>query len=165
VRIPENTQGSACTALLAAVRLPPEDDLLIVSANELVDVDFADVVRAFQARRLDAGTLTFRSVHPRYSYVRLGPDGLVEEAAQQDPISQHATAGVFWLRRTADFVDAAKSMIRKDARTADRFYVAPAFNELILRQARVGTVEIPAGRYVPLKNDRQVRQFEQGQAA
>jgi CTP:molybdopterin cytidylyltransferase MocA len=164
VRIPENTRGSACTALLAAVQLPQDDDLLVVSANELVDIDLAGVVRHFRARRLDAGTLTFRSVHPRYSYVRLGDDGLVEEAAQQDPISQHATAGVFWFARASAFVAAAKSTIRKDARVADRFYLAPTFNELILQRARIGTLEIPAGRYRPLKNERQLQQFETGQA-
>lgn len=161
-RIPESTQGSACTALLAACQLPGENELLIISANELVDIDFSEVLDDFQCRKLDAGTLIFRSIHPRYSYVRLDSEGIVTEATQQNPISQHATVGVFWFSRTTAFVDAAKNLIRKNACTNDKFFVAPTFNELILHQARVGVREMENGKYRPLKTERQIHQFEQG---
>jgi hypothetical protein len=162
VRIPASTKGSACTALLAASQLPRENDLLIVSANELVDLNFATVLNDFKERGLDGGTMTFRSIHPRYSYVRLNSEGLVIETAQQKPISNHATAGVFWFKRTSQFVEAAKSTIRKNASVAGKFYVAPAFNELILEQAKVGVYELDTRKYHPLKTERQVQQFESG---
>ena len=161
-RFPESTRGSACTALLAACQLPQQNGLLVVSANELVDLDLSVVVRDFQKRGLDGGTLTFRSIHPRYSYVRLNKDGLVIEAAQQKPISQHATAGVFWFKKTEDFVDAVKASIRKNAVVADKFFVAPTFNELILKQKRVGVFPLDVSKYRPVKTERQVQQFEQG---
>lgn len=162
VCIPASTKGSACTALLAASQLPPQNDLLIVSANELVDLNLALVVEDFKKRDLDGGTMTFRSIHPRYSYVRLNAEGLVAETAQQKPISHHATAGIFWFRRTDQFVDAAKSSIRKSASVSGKFYVAPAFNELILEQARIGIYELDTRKYHPLKTERQVQQFENG---
>lgn len=162
---PETTQGSACTALLVASQLDSEDELLIISANELVEVDLASVLGDFRARSLDGGTITFRSVHPRYSYVRLNAEGLVTEAAQQRPISQHATTGIFWFKRTGAFVEAAKGIIRKNASVSGKFYVAPTYNELILKQARIGVHEIDIGKYKPLKTERQVHQFEQGASA
>lgn len=159
--VPENTMGSGCTALLGACQLNLEIPLIIVSANELVEHDLKAAIDEFEARKLDAGTLIFRSIHPRYSYVRV-VDGLVVEAAQQKPISQMATTGIFWFRSTADFVEAAKAVIRKNASTNGKFYIAPTFNELILKQKRVGVCEIGKDHYVPLKNRQQIHQYEQG---
>ena len=159
---PDSTQGSACTALLAASQLEPSNELLIISANELVDVDYSEIVNNFRSRNLKGGLLTFHSVHPRYSYVRLDSQGLVSEAAQQNPISNNATAGVFWFAQTKDFVEATMNMIRKDANVNGLFYVAPTFNELILKQAPVGVVNLNPNRYRPLKSERQVYQFENG---
>jgi hypothetical protein len=161
-RIPESTKGSACTALLAASQLDPNSELLIVSANELVDVDLGEVVSDFRSRELDAGGLIFRSVHPRYSYVRLNKDGLVTQATQQDPISQNATAGVFWFSHTGNFLEATMNSIRKNAIVNGKFYVAPTFNELVLKQARIGVRNIDLSKYTPLKNDRQIQNFENG---
>ncbi len=163
VSVLRGTQGSGCSALLAASTMAANDELLIVSANEVVDMNLQDVVRDFRARQLDAGTLTFASIHPRYSYVRLDAAGEIVEAAQQNPISRNATAGVFWFRSAGQFVEAMKSMIRKDASTNDAFYPAPAFNEMLLMHARIGATPIEASRYQPLKTEQQLAAFEQMQ--
>ncbi len=163
VSVLRGTQGSGCSALLAASTMPAGDELLIVSANEIVDMNMHDIVRDFRARKLDAGTLTFSSIHPRYSYVRLAADGEVTEAAQQNPISRNATAGVFWFRSVGAFVEAVKSMIRKGASTNDAFYPAPAFNEMLLKHARIGATTIEPSRYQPLKTEQQLAAFEQMQ--
>ena len=162
IKVPQGTKGSACTALLAAVQMRNSLPLLILSSNELVKLDQKDVVDDFLRRKLDAGTLTFRSLHPRYSYVRTNSQGYVEEASQHRPISQQATAGVFWFARTFDFVEAAKNLIRKDASDSGSFFIAPTFNELILKQQKVGIYPIPKGAYVPLKNDHQRKRYEEG---
>ncbi|WP_070968039.1 glycosyltransferase family 2 protein [Vibrio sonorensis] len=160
VRIPDSTKGSACTALLAASQIDPDSELLIISANELVDKDYSEVISQFKGKGLNGGTLTFKSVHPRYSYIKLNSDDLVVEAAQQMPISKNATAGVFWFRKTSDFVEGAKNMIRKNASVNGNFYVAPVFNELILQQLRIGAIELSLEHYRPIKTERQMQQFE-----
>lgn len=160
--IPDGTMGSACTALLGASQLNSDDSLLIVSANELVDLDLAAPVKQFIDCNLDAGTLIFRSIHPRYSYVTLNNLGLVSQAAQKNPISHHATAGVFWFRRAGDYIEAAKNMISKCAAVDGKFYVAPTFNELILKQKRIGVFEIANEKYHPIKTEWQLHQFESG---
>jgi hypothetical protein len=161
VKVPEQTQGSACTALLTACQLVQEAELLIISANELVDIDIGATVREFRGRKLDAGTLIFRSLHPRYSYVVLDEDGSVIEAAQRQPISANATAGVFWFAKTYDFVEGAKNLIRKDAHVDNSYFVAPTFNELILKQKRIGVTQLPLEKYIPLKTERQVEHYEE----
>jgi hypothetical protein len=157
---PESTKGSACTALLAASQLDPDSELLIISANELVDVDFQEIVSDFRHRGLRGGVLIFRSVHPRYSYVRLDSGGLVIEAAQQNPISQNATAGVFWFAKTREFIEAAMNLVRKNTNVNGNFYIAPTYNEIILNQGRVGVKDLDPAKYKPLKTERQVLQFD-----
>lgn len=161
VQAPKVTRGSACTVLLAASQFDPTQEVLVVSANELVDIDFNSVISDFRERNLAGGTLTFRSIQPRYSYVRLGENKLVVEVAQKKPISNYATTGVFWYAQAGYLVEAIKDMIRKDANVDGDFYVAPAFNEMILKQGRIGIREIDAKQYRPLKTEKQIYQFEQ----
>jgi bifunctional N-acetylglucosamine-1-phosphate-uridyltransferase/glucosamine-1-phosphate-acetyltransferase GlmU-like protein len=162
VSISEPTKGSACTALLASCQLPDEDALLILSANEFVDMDLAEAVTDFVSRGLDGGALIFRSIHPRYSYVRVDAEGFVTEAAQRNPISQDATAGVFWFRKTRSFISAAMAMIKKNSSVGGDFYLAPTFNELILDHKKVGVFSLRKGVYHPLKTARQAQIFELG---
>lgn len=159
VKVPSNTKGAACTALLAAADFDPDDELVIVSANEFIDRPLGDLVNDFRAKGYDAATLVFQSVHPRYSYVKVG-NGLVSEAAQCVPISRNATTGFFWYRKVSDFIAASESAIRKDSHHEGQYYVAPLFNELLLAGRKVGALSIEARHYMPLKSDKQIAVFE-----
>jgi hypothetical protein len=154
------TQGAACTALLASDEIDDETELFIVSLNEYLEVDLTEAATDFRSRDLDAATLVFRSVHPRYSFVRLGPGDLVVETAQGRPITDIATAGAFWFRRGKDFVEGAKDMIRKRDNINGTYYVCPALNQMILRGARIGVTWMKSSIYHPLKTEAQVYNFE-----
>lgn len=153
------TAGAACTALLCAQHIGMGAELLILNANEYLDIDYAEAINSFRERDLDAGVVTFSSLHPRYSHVRL-EDGLIVEAAEKHPISRHAAAGFTWFRQGCDFVSAAQDMIRKDAQVEGRFYISLTLNELVLRHKRLGAFEIDARHYHPLKSRRQLQGFE-----
>lgn len=161
VPVSGTTSGAACTALLAIEHIATNDELLILNGNEIVDVDFAAVTRTFRDVGWDGGVVTFPSVHPRYSYVRKDADGLVQQAAEKEPISRHATAGFYWYRHGADFVGAAQTMIRKGDTVGGLYYICPAFNQMVLRQARIGTFPIQAGQYRPVKSRRQRELLEE----
>ena len=160
INIYEQTQGAACTALLAARAIDNDDELLIVNGNELLDSNFSEIINDFRGRNLDAGIVTFRAIHPRYSFVRLDDNGLVVEAAEKNPISNNATAGFYWFSKGEDFVRAAKNLIRKDARVEGNFYICPAFNELVLENLSIGVHQIESKLYHPLKTERQVEKFD-----
>jgi len=149
--VSKQTSGSACTALLATSFLKQDAELLIISANELLNVSFAEVLEKFRDKNWDAGTLIFHSIHPRYSYVRINQSGLIVEVTQRDPITTNATAGVFWYRRTSDFVEGAKNLIRKSAHVDGAYFVAPVFNELVLRHKKIGALKLEEVDYIPLK--------------
>ncbi|MFO1161096.1 MAG: sugar phosphate nucleotidyltransferase [Reyranellaceae bacterium] len=155
------TQGAACTALLCLDHIEPTSELLILNGNEFIDADYEATVTDFRSRDLDAGLIVFPSLHPRYSYVRLDENRLVEEAAEKHPISRNAIAGFFWFRKGREFVEGAKAMIGKDAHHNGHFYMSLVLNELVLRQLRVGVAQIAADRYRPLKSRSQVAAYEE----
>lgn len=159
LKVSDNTQGAACTALLSVPYIDNDDELLILNGNELLDIDFSLPLQDFRQRGLDAGVVSFNSVHPRYSYVKI-QDGLVVEAAEKRPISRHATVGFYWFNQGSIFVKAAKNMIRKDASVNGLFYICPSLNELVLEQYKIGMFTIATELYHPLKNEKQLEQLE-----
>ena len=155
------TAGAACTALLAIEHINNDAPLLIANADQIVEVDFADAIQSFQRQHLDAGTLVFDSVHPRWSFVRLNEEGYVIEAAEKRPISRYATAGVYYFKHGKSFVKAAMDMIKKDANVGGAFYVCPTFNELILDQAKIGVYKISRESYFSIATPEGVQVYEE----
>ena len=156
----ESTKGAACTALLASEIIDSDRELVILSANELLDVSFEMIVQHFRTQERDAGVVIFKSLHPRYAFVRLNEAGDVVEAAEKNPISPHAVAGMYWFKSGAMFVEAVKNMIRKDAKVNGTFYIAPALNELILLHKKIEAYRVEPNQYRPLKNRSQISAYE-----
>lgn len=159
------SQGAACTALYSAVDFDPSESLLVMNANQLVDVDLGKEIDSFVKGDVDAGVFVFDSAHPRYSYVRIDSENFVIEAAERRPISRMATTGVFWFKRAGDFVSAVQQMIRNSAAVEGNFYVAPALNELVLTGKKIAINEIDRTSYHPIKSEKQLSDFEQSYGA
>ena len=161
VKVDGKTAGAACTALLAVHHLVNDDELVIANGDQVFATDVAEAVRDFRRRNLDAGTIVFDSVHPRWSFVKLDPEGLVVEAAEKRPLSRKATAGFYYFRRSRDFVEAAQAMIRKGASVNGSYYICPSFNEMILKGRRIGVFEIPREKYISLATPQAIEDYEQ----
>lgn len=128
-----NTQGSACSALLAIESLELSCPLIISSFEQVFDLDLNSYIQQFITDGVDAGVLTFEAIHPKWSFVKVNEDGFVTQAAEKMPISKHAIAGLYFFKTAQLFIDAAQSMIRKDIKTNDIFFISPTLNEIILK--------------------------------
>lgn len=160
VELSGKTHGAACTALLTIDHMDTDDELLITSSTDLVDVALSEVVEGFRADGADGGTLVFESLHPRYSFVRLEGDGQVVEVAEKRPISRNATAGIYWFRKASDFIAGCQRMITKAGHINGRYYVSPVFNELLLQQKKIVATRIRTDQYHPVKSGKQISTFE-----
>lgn len=154
------TGGAACSALLAVDWIDNGEPLIIINGDQLIEADVAQAVCEFREHSLDGGIIVFKDVHPRWSFVKCGPDGLVIEAAEKRPISNLATAGFYYFKSGKDFIRAAQSMILKGAAVNSLFYVCPAYNELILLNRRIGTHLIDKHQYISLASPHAVESFE-----
>jgi len=125
------TEGAACTTLLAKDFINNETPLLLANSDQYIDWDSSEFMWSMMADEIDGGILTFESTHPKWSYAKLGNDGLVSEVAEKRPISNNATVGVYFWKRGSDYVKYAEQMIYKNIRVNNEFYVCPVFNEAI----------------------------------
>ncbi|MGA0545373.1 hypothetical protein ACO2Q1_08870 [Brevundimonas sp. VNH65] len=157
--IRRRTAGAACTALLSVGHLDLEAELIVASATDHVEANYATIISGFRSKGADAGVLTFESLHPRYSYVRLDAEGWVIEAAEKRPISRRANSGFYWYRRAGDFVASLQEMILKGASVNDVFYIAPSLNELVLQGKRIAAHALAPDQYHPMKDQRMVDQL------
>lgn len=131
VQVDGVTEGAACTTLLAEQYINNDNPLLIANSDQYVEWDSNECLYAFTADGIDAGILTFHSLHPKWSYAKIDHRGFVEEVAEKKPISDHATVGIYYWKKGSDYVKYAKQMIEKNIRTNNEFYVCPVFNEAI----------------------------------
>ena len=137
VEINEVTQGAACTVLLARDYIHNDQPLMIANADQFVTLPIDRYLGAMEDAEVAGIIMTFWADHPKWSYCRLTPDGYVVEVVEKKVISNEATVGLYNFRRGRDFVDAADEMIRRNLRVNNEFYVAPVYNLLIERGARI----------------------------
>jgi dTDP-glucose pyrophosphorylase len=149
------TAGATCTALVATDEMDDEDSLLILNGNEFLKFDFLETINRFIEAEADAGTTIFKSIHPRYSFVRIDSDLHVLEAAEKTPISDNATAGFYWFAKKKHFRLAAHHQLLKKSSSFGKFYICPLFNEMLLSGQVVLAERILNDQYIPMKTQRQ----------
>lgn len=131
VQVDGITEGAACTTLLAKELINNDNPLIIANSDQIMEWDANEAMYAFTASNTDAGIMTFKSTHPKWSYAKVGDDGFVIEVAEKNPISDIATVGVYYWQHGSDYVKYAEQMIDKNIRTNNEFYVCPVFNEAV----------------------------------
>ncbi|MFO0922754.1 MAG: glycosyltransferase family 2 protein [Pirellulales bacterium] len=136
------TQGAACTVLLAHEYINSNDPLMIANSDQWVDFSIDRYLDAMEDRNLDGLIMTMWADDPKWSFVRLDDAGEITEVVEKKVVSNEATVGIYNFKRGRDFVSAAESMIEKDLRVNNEFYVAPAYNELIQNGQQIGYVNV-----------------------
>lgn len=126
------TEGAACTVLLAKEIINNDQPLLLANSDQLVEWNSNDFYYSCENSLLDGTILTFESIHPKWSFAKIGEHGYVTEVAEKKPISNIATVGIYYWNKGKDFVKYAEQMIEKNIRVNNEFYVCPIFNEAIL---------------------------------
>ena len=109
----------------------------------------------------DAGVVVFKAVHPRWSFVQCDESGYVVESAEKKPISNLATAGVYYYKKADSFIEAAKRMILKGSHVNNIYYVCPVFNEMILDGKKIVVSEIEHTEYHSLSTPNLVSKYEE----
>ncbi len=133
------TEGAACTALLARDLIDNDSPLFFANSDQFVEWDSNEFMYKMNETSSDGGIVTFKAVHPKWSFAKIDKSGLVTEVAEKNPISDIATVGYYYWKRGSDFVKYADQMISKDIRVNNEFYVCPVFNEAILDGLKIRT--------------------------
>ena len=142
VEVDSVTEGAACTVLLAKEFIDSDEPLVIANSDQFIEWNSLEFFYKMNEQNLDAGIVSFRATHPKWSYANVDDNGFVTEVAEKNPISDIATVGVYYWKQGKDFVKYAESMISKDIRVNNEFYVCPVFNEALLDGSKIKTFDV-----------------------
>lgn len=136
------TEGAACTTLLAKEYINNNQPLLLANSDQYVQWSSVEFMYAMGAGNTDGGILTFKSMHPKWSYAKLNEELNIIEIAEKKVISDIATVGIYYWSTGSDYVKYAEQMISKDIRVNNEFYVAPVYNEAIADGKKFKTFDV-----------------------
>jgi NDP-sugar pyrophosphorylase family protein len=137
ITINEITQGAACT-VLKAKNLIGKNELFIANCDQLItDPYYMDnSLQFFRKRNADGGIICFLNDSPKWSYVRFNGN-TIREVIEKQVISNLATVGIYYYKQGSMFVEAAENMIANNIRVNNEFYVAPAYNGMIVENKKI----------------------------
>lgn len=161
IKLQNNTAGALCTCLLAIDYVNNELPLIIANSDQIIDVDYWEVIGHFNKCGAEAGVITFPSIHPRWSYARIVNNEVVE-VAEKKPVSKNAIAGFYYYRHGEDFVRAAKKALLKQNNLDGKYYISASINELILMGKKVGHFEIEKDQYNSFYSPAKIKEYEEG---
>jgi hypothetical protein len=104
---------------------------VIANCDQYIDAAVDDYLAALEEPSVDGVIMTMKAHEDKWSYVRTDVRGWTTLVVEKEVVSDEATVGIYGYRRGSDFVAAAETMIGKDLRVNNEFYVAPAYNEMI----------------------------------
>ena len=129
--------GAANTVLLAKEFINNDEELIIANSDQWINWNPQHFLSFLRGKNADGGIVTFISTHPRWSFVKINESGVVTEVAEKKPISNMATAGIYYFKEGKFFVEGAEAMIEKNIKTHNEFYIVPSFNEIITKHPNI----------------------------
>ena len=136
------TEGAASTTLLAKQFINNDNPLVIANSDQYIEWNPREAMYNFTSKDIDGGILTFNSTHPKWSYAKTDDNGNVTEVAEKNPISTHATVGIYYWKAGKNYVTSAEEMIEKNIRVNNEFYVCPVYNQAIQKSQKIIIEEI-----------------------
>lgn len=125
------TEGAACTVLLAKSYIDNVDQLMIANCDQYIDVDINQYLSSLTSG-VDGLIMTMKENSNKWSYIELNSQNKITRVVEKEVVSDEATVGIYNYKHGSDFVNAAEQMIQKNFRVNNEFYVAPAYNEMIM---------------------------------
>lgn len=144
VTISHLTQGALFSAMAGAALLEKIDAPVCV---DLVDILYncdSSPLRLFEEQPDAAGIIPyFPSNKPKFSYLKI-IQGRVKLTVEKQVISNHASAGTYFFRDAATFLEAVAGSLRMDKLVTwkDAFFLCPAYNALTLADRLVLPLEV-----------------------
>ena len=159
IKIKNQTKGAICTAMLGSGFIDNDSPLLLMAIDDFIDIDYNFILDEFKNKNADCGIVSFNSVHPRYSFVKINDNNEPVEFAEKNPISKNALVSFYYFKYGYDFIECAKEVIRKDNPVNNNFYISQTLNEMILKQKRIILKKIDNKYFHSLKNEYQLAEY------
>jgi dTDP-glucose pyrophosphorylase len=160
IKVKGSTKGAICSILMAIDHIDKDENLVIVNSDQVIDCDYNKVLNEFRSDHIDGGVITFQSVHPRSSFVKI-VEGLVIQTAEKNPISNHAIAGFYYFKKGIDFINGAFNIIKFDDNYNGNYFTSAVYNQLILAGKKIKIYQIQNEEYHSFYSTQKLKEFEE----
>ena len=154
------TSGALCSCLLVIGALDPSEPVLIANSDQIITADLSAHIDRFEMAQVDAGVLTFDSIHPRWSYIVESEKDRVAQTFEKKVVSRSAIAGLYYFREARQFLDAAKQTILNDVNVSGSFFISSAINQCILNGGDVMYTKINEQQFHSFYSPSRIAEFE-----
>lgn len=157
---PASTRGGLCSCLLAIDELDDDQPLIIANSDQIIEHFVPQAISSFVNCNVNAGVLTFDSVHPRWSYVLDDGNMQVLQAFEKSVKSRNAIAGLYYFKRSSEFIAAAQKAIINNDHHAGSYYISTTLNQIILSGGLVKHYPIPSKYFHSFYSPSKINEFE-----
>tara|TARA_R110001592_G_scaffold69500_1_gene213347 strand:+ start:504 stop:1226 length:723 start_codon:yes stop_codon:yes gene_type:complete len=153
------TEGPASSCLLAEKYIDNNDELLITNCDQIMTWDVKKFKNVLKKTSNDGIVVTYEASTEKNSYVKLNKDNLATEFAEKKVISNFSLNGIHWWKRGSDFVESAKSMISKNIRVNNEFYISNTYNQLLDQGKKIGVYHIDSREHWPVGTPKDLKRY------
>lgn len=144
------TDGPASSVLLAKEFINSNDPLIVTNCDQILEWDSNDFLKKITETNKDGIVVTYNASTEKNSYVKLNDNGDAVLFAEKKVISEYSLNGIHFWKKGYDYVTSAESMIHKNIRVNNEFYIAPTYNEMILDNKKIGVYHIDKNKHWPV---------------
>lgn len=142
IRINYTTEGPASSAILAKDYINNDEELVITNCDQIMEWDSKEFLDFIKESNMDGIVVTYDSDTEKNSYIKLDDKGFGVELAEKKVISNDSLNGIHYWKKGKFFVDSCESMIDKNIRSNNEFYISLTYNEMIENCMKIGSYKI-----------------------
>lgn len=157
IEVPKKLPGALLSVLAARDLLKVDSELVIANSDQLVVWESESTLKYFRDKEANGGIMTFTASGPKWSYALLDKQNQVHKIAEKKEISNNATIGVYYWSSSNNFLSCADNYIEIGETYQDEFYVAPVFNQAIIRGQKV--IAKPTPRHISIGTPEQLNAY------
>lgn len=132
--------GTLCSVINAIDLINTNEEIVIANSDQIIDDSIDDFIKF--SRKYDGCLMTFSDNDPKWSYVSIDENNMVNSVVEKKVVSNFANVGIFYFKRGDSFCDSAIDMIKANETLNNEFYVAPVYNYLIKKGNQISYYNI-----------------------
>jgi len=137
------TDGPASSVMLAKEFINNDEELIVANCDQIMWWDAETVIKQIRVMDYDGVVVTYHETTPKNSYARINRRGYVTKMAEKQVISNVSLNGIHYWKKGKYFVESTESMVEKNIRFNNEFYVSLTYNQMIEKGFKVGIYHIP----------------------
>ena len=137
------TDGPASSVMLAKEFINNDEELIVANCDQIMWWDEETVIKQIRVMDYDGVVVTYHETTPKNSYARINRKGYVTKMAEKQVISNVSLNGIHYWKKGKYFVESTESMVEKNIRFNNEFYVSLTYNQMIEKGFKVGIYHIP----------------------